>query len=206
VTRRIGVLLAGAALLIGCDGSRKAAADSAAAHRGAVQSAGDAPETFAIGRAATPAEIAAWDLDVNPDGVGLPSGRARALDGASVYAAKCASCHGSKGEGVAPAPPIVGREPREGFPFGREPSLVKTVGNYWPYATTIYDYLRRAMPQDKPGSLTPNELYALTAWILAENGIIAKDMILDSVALPGIKMPARDRFVRDDRLSTPSFR
>ena len=82
----------------------------------------------------------------------------------------------------------------------------QTVGNYWPYATTVYDYLRRAMPQDKPGSLTPNELYALTAWILAENGIIAHDMILDSASLPGIKMPARDRFVRDDRLSTASFR
>jgi cytochrome c len=165
-----------------------------------------APATFALGRAPLPGEIAAWDLDVNPDGVGLPPGRASAIDGASVYAAKCAGCHGAKGEGVAPNPPIVGREPREGFPFGRDPKLVKTVGNYWPYATTVYDYLRRTMPQDKPGSLTPNELYGLTAWILAENGIIARDATLDSLSLPKIKMPARDRFVRDDRLSTPTFR
>jgi len=206
VIRQLGALLASATLLLGCGRGRSAAADSVAARRGAIQSATDAPASFAIGRAATPEEISAWDLDVNPDGVGLPAGRASAVDGTPVYAAKCASCHGSKGEGVAPNPPIVGRQPRDGFPFGQVQGHVKTVGNYWPYATTVYDYLRRAMPQDKPGSLTPNELYALTAWILAENGIIARDMILDSASLPGIKMPARDRFVRDDRLTTPSFR
>jgi cytochrome c len=151
-------------------------------------------------------EIAGWDLDVNPDGVGLPSGRATAVEGARVYAAKCMICHGAKGEGVAANPPIVGREPRDGFGFGRDPALVKTVGNYWPFATTVYDYVRRAMPQDKPGSLTPNELYAVTAWILAENGIIARDFVVDSLSLPKVKMPARDRFVRDDRLTTPSFK
>jgi cytochrome c len=171
-----------------------------------VQPAPPAPASFALGRAPSADEISAWDLDVNPDGVGLPSGRATAAEGATVYAAKCASCHGAKGEGIAPNPPIVGQDPREGFPFGRDPALVKTVGNYWPYATTVYDYVRRAMPQDKPGSLTPNELYGVTAWILAENGIIERTMTLDSLSLPKIKMPARDRFVRDDRLSTPAFK
>ncbi len=200
------VVGAGASVLMSCNAGPGTAADSLALRRGSVAAANDVPATFAIGRAPTPEEIAAWNLDVNPDGVGLPSGRASAMEGAGVYAAKCASCHGSKGEGVAANPPIVGREPREGFPFGQAVGHVKTVGNYWPYATTVYDYLRRAMPQDKPGSLTPNELYGLTAWILAENGIIARQMVLDSLSLPQIKMPARDRFVRDDRLATPSFR
>ena len=174
--------------------------------RGAVSAAAAAPASYALGRAPSADEVAAWNIDVNPDGVGLPSGRGNAIDGAPIYAAKCAICHGAKGEGVAPNPAIVGREPREGFPFGRDPALVKTVGNYWPYATTVYDYLRRAMPQDKPGSLAPNELYGLTAWILAENEIIARDFVLDSVSLPQVKMPARDRFVRDDRLGSTGFR
>ena len=206
--RHIRTLAAlGSVLLAGCTGGEPRGGDgSAVATRGSVQPAPAAPASFALGRAPSADEISAWDHDVNPDGVGLPSGRASAADGATVYAAKCASCHGAKGEGIAPNPPIVGREPREGFPFGRDPAPVKTVGNYWPYATTVYDYLRRAMPQDKPGSLTPNELYGLTAWILAENGIIERTMMLDSLSLPKIKMPARDRFVRDDRLSTSAFR
>ncbi|MGQ0641310.1 MAG: c-type cytochrome [Gemmatimonadaceae bacterium] len=195
----------GIALLAAC-AEQDSGSDSAAGQRGSVASAAAAPANYGLGRAASAEEIAAWDLDVNPDGVGLASGRASAMQGAPVYAAKCASCHGAKGEGVSPNPPIVGREPRDSFPFGRNPALVKTVGNYWPYATTVYDYLRRAMPQDKPGSLTPNELYGLTAWILAENGIINRQMLLDSLTLPQVKMPARDRFVRDDRLGTPSFR
>ncbi|MGH7713679.1 MAG: c-type cytochrome [Gemmatimonadaceae bacterium] len=206
MSRSVAAAALGMVLLAVCGRPESATTDAPAAQRGSVTPAPAAPATFALGRAALPDEIAAWDLDVNPDGVGLPAGRASAIDGASVYTAKCASCHGAKGEGVAPNPPIVGREPRAGFPFGRDPQLVKTVGNYWPYATTVYDYLRRAMPQDKPGSLTPNELYGLTAWILAENGIIARDATLDSLSLPKIKMPARDRFVRDDRLSTPTFR
>ncbi len=198
--------LALGASLLACSGSSGGSADSSSARRGSVAPAASEPASFALGRIPETQELAAWDLDVNPDGVGLPSGRATAIEGAGVYAAKCAICHGAKGEGVAPNPPIVGREPREGFGFGRDPALVKTVGNYWPYATTVYDYLRRAMPQDKPGSLTPNELYGVTAWILAENGIIARDVVIDSLSLPQIKMPARDRFVRDDRLATPSFK
>ncbi len=196
----------GLGLLAACGGGQPRRQEGSPAARGAVQPAAAAPASFALGRAPGRDEISAWDLDVNPDGVGLPSGRASALEGAPVYAAKCASCHGSKGEGIAPNPPIVGRDPRDGFPFGRDQMHVKTVGNYWPYATTVYDYLQRAMPQDKPGSLTPNELYGLTAWILAENGIIERQMVLDSLSLPTIKMPARDRFVRDDRLSTSAFK
>lgn len=203
MTRVITVLALGASLMIACS---RPSSDSNSAARGSVAAAPAEPASYALGRAPEPQELAAWDLDVNPDGVGLPSGRATAIQGAAVYAAKCATCHGAKGEGIAANPPIVGREPHDGFGFGRDPALVKTVGNYWPYATTVYDYVRRAMPQDKPGSLTPNELYGVTAWVLAENGIIARDFLVDSISLPKIRMPARDRFVRDDRLTTPSFR
>ncbi|HEV8362298.1 MAG TPA: cytochrome c [Gemmatimonadaceae bacterium] len=206
MSRAVVLLTLGASLVLACSRSGSGPADSSSARRGSVSPAPSEPASYALGRPPEPQEIAAWDLDVNPDGVGLPSGRATAIEGAVVYAAKCATCHGAKGEGVAPNPPIVGREPREGFAFGRDPALVKTVGNYWPYATTVYDYVRRAMPQDKPGSLLPNELYGVTAWILAENGIIARDVVIDSLSLPKIKMPARDRFVRDDRLTTPNFK
>ena len=92
-----------------------------------------------------------------------------------------------------------GRAPREGFPFGRDLAHVKTVGNYWPYATTVYDYLRRTMPLNAPGSLAPDELYSLTAFLLAENEIIEKSTVLNAETLPAVRMPARDRFVRDDR-------
>jgi S-disulfanyl-L-cysteine oxidoreductase SoxD len=161
---------------------------------------GGQPARYGVGRPATQADIAPRDIDVGPDGAGLPPGSGTWARGAEVYAAKCASCHGPKGEGVAPAyPRIVGREPREGFPFGRDLKYAKTVGNYWPYATTIFDYVRRAMPQQAPGSLTDDETYALVAWLLAENEVVAKDAVIDARTLPQVRMPARDRFVRDDR-------
>lgn len=195
-----------ALLCAACAGCAPAAAPGADSARGQVREPAAPPASFAIGRAATAEEVAAWDLDVNPAGVGLPPGSGTAQQGNAVYLAKCAACHGPRGEGVAPNPPIVGRDPKEGFPFAQSLGHTKTVGNYWPYATTIYDYLRRAMPQDRPGSLTPNELYGLTAWILAENGIIAPHVIVDARSLPGIEMPARGRFVRDDRPATTNFR
>jgi cytochrome c len=116
-----------------------------------------------------------------------------------VFGAKCASCHGVRGEGMPPNPRLVGREPREGFPFGRDGKYVKTIGNYWPYATTLFDYVRRAMPLTAPGSLTNDEVYAVTAWLLAQNEVIRGDAVLDAAALRDVKMPARDRFVPDDR-------
>ena len=152
-----------------------------------------------LGRPATPQEIAALDLDVNPAGVGLPPGRATAVSGAAIYAAKCARCHGAKGEGVAPSPALVGRIPGDSFPFGNDPKVVKTVGNYWPYATTLYDYVRRTMPIDAPGSLTPAEIYGVVAVILADNRIVDSTAVIDATTLPKIKMPSRDRFVPDDR-------
>jgi S-disulfanyl-L-cysteine oxidoreductase SoxD len=165
-----------------------------------------APSRFGVGTPATDSLIALWNIDVNPDGVGLPAGRGSASEGAVVFAQKCASCHGAAGQGIPPVAPIVGREPREGFPFGSDPKLVKTVGNYWPYATTLFDYVRRAMPQNAPGSLTPNELYAVVAWVLAANEIVAQDAVLDATTLPAVKMPARDRFVVDDRRGGTEFK
>ena len=172
------------------------------------------PARYGVGRAATGAEIAAWDIDVSPDGTGLPSGSGTPAQGATVFAAKCAACHGAKGEGqVGPppagqlaAPKLVGRDPREGFGFGQDPKLVKTVGNYWPYATTVFDYVRRTMPPTAPGSLTNNEVYAVVAFLLAENEVIDRTAAMDSVTLPAVRMPARERFVLDDRKGGVGFK
>lgn len=186
-------------------------ADDASATRDSATRAGvGTGEPWGVGRAATDAEVAAWDLDVNSRGYGLPVGRGTHADGVAVYAQKCAMCHGARGEGVGTGtsaiPRLISREPREGFPFGESLQHVRTVGNYWPYATTLYDYMQRAMPLDAPGSLTPDELYSLTAFLLAENEIIARDAIIDARSLPEVRMPARGRFVRDDRGGGGRFR
>jgi cytochrome c len=156
---------------------------------------------YGLGRAATQPEIAALDVDVGPDGEGLPPGSGSVSQGAALYALKCASCHGPKGEGIAPAyPALVGRDPStENFSFSKDWKPPKTVGNYWPYATTIFDYVRRAMPQATPNSLTNDEVYALTAWLLAANQVIASDATLDAKSLMAVKMPYANRFVRDNR-------
>jgi cytochrome c len=156
------------------------------------------PPRFGIGRAATPAEIAAWDIDVGPDGVGLPPGSATSADGAPIYAARCAACHGKSGK-EGPNDRLVGRLPDDAFPFGRDASAPHTIGNYWPYATTVFDYIRRAMPSDAPGSLKDNEVYAVTAYLLYLNDLIPADAVVDAASLPKVKMPARDRFVPDAR-------
>jgi mono/diheme cytochrome c family protein len=157
------------------------------------------PARFAdIGRPATAAEIRAWNLDVNASGTGLPAGRGTPAEGARVYAAQCASCHGARGEGIAPFPRLVGRD-SSNFGFGRDPKLVKTVGSYWPYATTLFDYVNRAMPFAAPGTLTPDQVYGVVAWLLAENGIVSPTAVMDARTLPAVRMPARDRFVPDDR-------
>ena len=175
----------------------------------------EAPARFAVGRRATPTEIAAWDVDISPDGTGLPQGRGTPAEGAQVYVAKCAMCHGATGaEGQSGAPPIgqpaapriVGRDSGDGFAFGKDPKLVKTVGNYWPYATTVFDYVRRTMPLNAPGSLTNSEVYAVVAYVLAENQIVDKTAVMDSLTLPQVKMPAHDKFVPDDRKGGPGFK
>ena len=159
------------------------------------------PSVLGIGRPATPSEISVLDIDVGPEGKGLPSGRGTAVEGASVYAARCASCHGKTGK-EGPNDVLVGRDPRQGFPFSADARLPKTIGNYWPYATTLFDYIRRAMPADAPGSLKDDEVYALVAVLLAWNEIIPADAVIDATSLPKVAMPARDRFV-PDRRTTP---
>ena len=168
---------------------------------GAVQ--GDRPVVtrYGMGRTATSAEIATLDIDVAPDGHGLPPGRGTATQGTLLFAQKCASCHAAQGQGMPPLfPALVGRDPKgEGFPFASDWRITRTIGNYWPEATTVFDYVRRAMPHTAPGSLTNDEVYALTAFLLAANQVISMNATLDSASLVRVKMPYHDKFVRDNR-------
>jgi mono/diheme cytochrome c family protein len=156
------------------------------------------PASFGIGRPATAAEIAALDIDVGPDGAGLPPGRGTSADGAPIYAARCAGCHGKTGK-EGPNDILVGRVPGDAFPFARDPRAPKTIGSYWPYATTVFDYIRRAMPPDAPGSLGNEEVYGLVAYLLFLNELIPADAVIDAASLPRVTMPARDHFVPDTR-------
>jgi cytochrome c len=151
-----------------------------------------------IGRPATAEDIRPLDVDVMPDGRGLPAGRGTAADGAAMYAKKCASCHGAKGEGGS-AERLAGRTAGDSFAFATETGLARTIGSYWPYATTLYDYTARAMPFQQPGTLTADETYALVAYLLFVNGVIPEDTVMDQSSLPRVRMPARDRFVPDNR-------
>jgi S-disulfanyl-L-cysteine oxidoreductase SoxD len=169
---------------------------------------GAARRVFGFGRPATTDEIRAWDTDVRADGRGLPTDSGTAAEGAAIYATQCAACHGSDGVHgtVPPAPPLVGRLPGDAFPFATDTTAVATVGNYWPYATTLYDYIRRAMPFTAPGTLTPHEVYALVAFILVRNQIVAPATVMNAQTLPLVRMPARNRFVPDDRTGGPGLR
>ena len=160
------------------------------------------PARLGIGRPATPGEIAALDVDVRPDGAGLPPGSGTAAVGEQIYASRCAACHGKTGR-EGPNDRLVGRLPNDAFPFARDPTIPHTIGNYWPYATTVFDYIRRAMPPDAPGSLTDREVYGLVAYLLAMNQIIPADAVMDATTLPKVVMPARDRFVPSERGGPP---
>ena len=160
-------------------------ATAAIAASGAVYSA----ERYDFGRPATPQEIAGWDIDVSPSGAGLPPGRGDVQQGEAIFAAKCASCHGPNGEGK-PMDRLVG-----GMRALRDKKPEKTVGSFWPYATTLFDFVRRAMPLTAPQSLTPDEVYAVSAYVLFLNGVVPKDTILDADNLANVKMPNRDGFV-----------
>lgn len=146
---------------------------------------------YGLGQPADEAAIKAWNIDVAPDGVGLPPGRGTVQQGAAVYAAKCAACHGPTGmEG--PKDRLVGGR---GSLATEHP--IKTIGSYWPYATTLYDYIFRAMPFTAPQSLTPDEVYGVVAWLLHQNGIIPATMVIDPQTLPTVKMPNGNGFVAD---------
>jgi cytochrome c len=143
-----------------------------------------ANKPFGFGRAATPPEIAGWNIDIAPDGTGLPPGKGSVAEGEALFARLGAPCHGDKGQGTAAAPRLVG-----GVGTLNTAKPVKTIGSYWPYATTLFDFIYRAMPANAPQSLKPDEVYALTAYLLYLNGIVPQDTVLDAQSLPKIVMP-----------------
>jgi mono/diheme cytochrome c family protein len=153
------------------------------------------PKSFGFGHTPTAQEIAAWDIAVRPDGKGLPKGQGDAEKGKALYATKCVACHGANGietpGAKLPAPALVS----DTIPKSRP----KTIGNYWPYATTLFDYVRRAMPYNQPGSLTNDEVYSITAYLLNANKIIKTGIVLNAQNLPKIVMPAKKLFIMDDR-------
>lgn len=159
----------------------------------ATASLAQTPSYSNIGRAPTKEEIQAWDISVGPDGKGLPPGQGTAKDGAPIFAVKCAVCHGPNGEGAKIGPRIVGGIADTETLTTLKP--VRTVGGYWPYATTVWDFINRAMPRGQSGTLTANEVYALTAFILAKSQIIKEDDVLDAKTLPKVQMPNRNGFV-----------
>ncbi|MDQ1090393.1 sulfite oxidase [Siphonobacter sp. SORGH_AS_0500] len=150
---------------------------------------------FNFGRLATPADIQRWDIDIRPDGKGLPKGSGTAQKGKSIFAQKCAACHGVTGvEG--PNDRLVSTDSSQG----------KAIGNYWPYATTVFDYIRRAMPFNQPGTLTDEEVYSLTAFLLEANRVIKPGTELNAQTLPAVQMPALKRYILDDRRGGPIIR
>ncbi len=161
-----------------------------------VKKAGDSsapvrfPKHFGSGKKAPPALIAAWDKDVRPDGKGLPPGSGTYQAGRKLYEIKCQACHGKEGRGGA-SPALTGPE--------GDTAKAKTIGNYWPYASTVFDYIQRAMPFNAPGSLESQELYDLTAYLLTTNKIIDSLTVVDSSLIAHIIMPAKKRYVSDNR-------
>jgi len=186
---RVGIIVGAVAVLV--------AILVAQAFRPAIEPAVAQSPTFGIGRAPTAEELKAIDIDVFPDGRGLPPGRGTARAGRETYTSRCVTCHGP-----------TGTEGPQDILAGGQGSLntsapLKTVGSYWPFATTLWDYLRRAMPFDHPGTLTTDQVYATTAYVLFLNGIFGEDDVLDETTLPRVKMPNRDGFVGDPRPDIP---
>lgn len=194
--RLLGLCLAVAACGTGApapaadDGATVDFADALPAH---------APSRFGFGSEASEARVALWDVDVKPDGEGLPRGSGSVAEGEVVFRTYCVACHGPTGT-EGPNDVLVGIEPWEAWPGS------VTVGGYWPYATTLYDYISRAMPQLTPGALTANQTYAVIAYILNRNGLVGAGAVMSAETLPEVRMPARERFVMDDRQGGPVVR
>ncbi len=150
------------------------------------------PRHYNFGRPPTPDEIAARDIDVRADGKGLPPGEGSVAQGRAIFAQTCAPCHGDKGQGNL-ADRLVG-----GFGTLKDRNPVRTVGSYWPYATTLFDYVRRAMPFNAPESLTADQVYAVSAYVLSLNGVVSGDAVLNATNLPKIVMPNRNGFISPD--------
>jgi S-disulfanyl-L-cysteine oxidoreductase SoxD len=151
-------------------------------------SSGAWAQTPNLGTSLTQTDIAAWDINILPDGTGLPAGSGTPAEGARIYAAKCSTCHGENGKGGTNAK-LVGGDPI------KDMETEKTIANFWPFATTLFDYIRRAMPWRQPRSLTNDEVYALTAYILSLNKLVRDDETMNAQTLPKVRMPNRDGFI-----------
>ena len=148
-----------------------------------------------LGTALTPDQLTPFDIDVRGDGAGLPAGHGTVKEGEALYAQSCAACHGAGGEHpISPSIRLTG-----GAGTLATPDAVQTVGSYWPFATTLFDYIRRAMPFNAPQSLSPDQVYAVTAYVLYLNGIVPADATMDAASLPKVRMPNRDGFVPADK-------
>ncbi len=147
-----------------------------------------------LGHKVSEADLAFWDRSIPPDGHNLPEGSGTAKDGAAIYAERCSACHGDHAnDSKVNLPALVGGKGSLGSAHP-----LKTIGSYWPYATTVFDYIRRAMPYDSPKSLTDSDVYAVTAYLLNLNGIIGENDVIDAKSLPNVKMPNRNGFIRRD--------
>ena len=146
-----------------------------------------------FGQPIAPVDMAAWDISIGPDGAGLPPGRGTAIEGEAIYVAKCQACHGEKG--IKPSVAFAGALVGGMGTLAPDKTPIKTVGSYWPYATTLFDYIRRAMPFQESKSLTADELYAVSAYILNLNGIVGSNDVIDAQSLPKVRMPNQDGFI-----------
>lgn len=148
---------------------------------------------YGVGRTPSADELRQWDVSISPDGTGLPEGSGTAATGREIFANRCEKCHGAKGEGRDSVPLAGGQGTL------KSPKPLRTVGSFWPHATTIWDYVNRAMPFNNPGMLSRDQVYAVTAYVLFLNGIIGENDVMDARTLPKVRMPNRNGFVADPR-------
>jgi mono/diheme cytochrome c family protein len=158
----------------------------------------DGMQRYGIGRPVDAPEIARWDIDITPTGEGLPAGAGTVAAGATVYQQLCVACHGDQGQGATNDRLVTPFDPDVNYSTG---APTRTIGNYWPYATTLFDYIRRAMPHNAPGSLTDQQVYDLSAWLLFRNDIIGENDVINRDTLPQVQMPANSLFYWSDEVA-----
>ena len=157
----------------------------------------ESPARYGLGRPADPAQVQAWDIDVAPDGTGLPTGSGTVRNGAAIYAQKCAACHGATGS-EGPYETLVGTITlADQIKARKRPA--RTIANIWPYAPVLFDYVRRTMPFLEPGTLSTGDVYSVVGWLLYRNGLLHADSTVDARVLSEIKMPAASLYVQDPR-------